>query len=174
MNLALRCFGNPDGEYVVSRTTDGRRFCVDLHRAPGMYDTVFFLGEYERFITEIISRVIRAGDTCLELTGEPLQLRLLHEGQPILGSITDQHFRGFTRLPVIGRARGAAQWVSAFALASGEAVYGLGEKFGPLNKRGQIIQSHVVDALGVNFWPQSKRFLAPEHAGWLRELRSAH
>ena len=27
-----------------------------------------------------------------------------------------------------------------------------------------------VDALGVNFWPQSKRFLAPEHAGWLREL----
>lgn len=27
-----------------------------------------------------------------------------------------------------------------------------------------------VDALGVNFWPQSKRFLAPQHAGWLREL----
>ena len=27
-----------------------------------------------------------------------------------------------------------------------------------------------VDALGVNFWPQSKRFLAPENAGWLREL----
>ena len=27
-----------------------------------------------------------------------------------------------------------------------------------------------VDALGVNFWPQSKRFVAPEHASWLREL----
>ena len=27
-----------------------------------------------------------------------------------------------------------------------------------------------VDALGVNFWPQSKRFLAPQHAGWLREF----
>jgi alpha-D-xyloside xylohydrolase len=91
-----------------------------------------------------------AGDTSLELTAEPLAFRLLHEGQPILKSITDEHFRGFTRLPVIGRARGAAQWVSAFALGSGEPVYGLGEKFGPLNKRGQIVHSHVVDALGVN------------------------
>lgn len=27
-----------------------------------------------------------------------------------------------------------------------------------------------VDALGVNFWPRSKRFLAPEEAGWLRDL----
>jgi phosphoribosylanthranilate isomerase len=27
-----------------------------------------------------------------------------------------------------------------------------------------------VDALGVNFWPRSKRFLAPGNAGWLREL----
>ncbi len=32
----------------------------------------------------------------------------------------------------------------------GEPVYGLGEKFGPLNKRGQLIHSQVVDALGVN------------------------
>ena len=24
-----------------------------------------------------------------------------------------------------------------------------------------------VDALGVNFWPESKRYLAPEHAAWL-------
>ncbi|MDP3851679.1 MAG: phosphoribosylanthranilate isomerase [Luteolibacter sp.] len=27
-----------------------------------------------------------------------------------------------------------------------------------------------VDALGVNFWPPSKRRLAPENAGWLRDL----
>ena len=33
---------------------------------------------------------------------------------------------------------------------SGEPVYGLGEKFGPLDKRGQLIHSQVVDALGVN------------------------
>ena len=27
-----------------------------------------------------------------------------------------------------------------------------------------------VDALGVNFWPQSKRYLASENAAWLRDL----
>lgn len=27
-----------------------------------------------------------------------------------------------------------------------------------------------VDALGVNFWPRSKRFLAEKDAGWLREI----
>ncbi len=27
-----------------------------------------------------------------------------------------------------------------------------------------------VDALGVNFWPRSKRYLAPENAGWLHGL----
>jgi len=27
-----------------------------------------------------------------------------------------------------------------------------------------------VDALGVNFWPRSKRYLAPQDAGWLRDL----
>ena len=91
-----------------------------------------------------------AGNTRLELTGEPLSLRLIHDEHLVLASITDEHFRGFTRLPVIGRTRPGQQWVAAFALASGEAVYGLGEKFGPLNKRGQIVVSHVDDALGVN------------------------
>lgn len=28
-----------------------------------------------------------------------------------------------------------------------------------------------VEALGVNFWPGSKRYLAPEEAGWLADLR---
>ena len=91
-----------------------------------------------------------AGGTRFELSGEPLRLRLLHDEQTLLTSVTDEHFRGFTRLPVIGRTRNAAQWLAAFALVSGEPVYGLGEKFGPLNKRGQLVTSQVEDALGVN------------------------
>ncbi len=91
-----------------------------------------------------------AGDTTLELAAAPLRFRLLHRGTPIAGSITDEHFRGSTRLPAFGRARQGGQWTAALALASGEPVYGLGEKFGPLNKRGQLIHSRVVDAQGVN------------------------
>lgn len=90
------------------------------------------------------------GGTRFELSGEPLSFRLLHDEQTLLTSVTDEHFRGFTRLPAIGRTRSGQQWMAAFALASGEPVYGLGEKFGPLNKRGQVVTSRVDDALGVN------------------------
>jgi len=91
-----------------------------------------------------------AGDATLELAHAPLRFRLLHRGAPVACSITDEQLHGATRLPTFGRLRQGGWWVASFALASGEPVYGLGEKFGPLNKRGQLIHSHVVDALGVN------------------------
>lgn len=91
-----------------------------------------------------------AGDAELEIRGGPLRFTLRHKGRPVLGSITDQHFRGFTRLPTFGRIKAGGEWTAAFALNSGEAVYGLGEKFGPLDKRGQLVHSQVEDALGVN------------------------
>jgi alpha-D-xyloside xylohydrolase len=91
-----------------------------------------------------------AGETTLELSCAPLSVRLLHRGVPVAGSITDEHFGGAARLPSLGRLRNGGQWLATFALASGEPVYGLGEEFGPLNKRGQLIHSQVTDALGVN------------------------
>lgn len=91
-----------------------------------------------------------AGDTALEIASAPLRFRLFHKGAPVFGSITDEHFRGWTRMPTFGRLRHGGQWTASFALVSGEPVYGLGEKFGPLNKRGQLVHSQVVDALGVN------------------------
>jgi alpha-D-xyloside xylohydrolase len=90
------------------------------------------------------------GDTTLELAAAPLRFRLLHRGAPVACSITDENFGGWTRLPTFGRLRSGGQWTAAFALTSGESVYGLGEKFGPLDKRGQLIHSHVTDACGVN------------------------
>jgi len=93
---------------------------------------------------------LTSGESTLEISSAPLRFRLLHRGAPVAGSITDEHFRGFTRLPAFGRVREGAHWTMALALASGEPVYGLGEKFGPLNKRGQLVHSHVADALGVN------------------------
>lgn len=91
-----------------------------------------------------------AGDATLELTGVPLTVRLAWKGATVFTSITDEHFRGFPRLPTFGRLRQGGLWTAAFALTSGEPVYGLGEKFGPLDKRGQLIHSQVEDALGVN------------------------
>lgn len=91
-----------------------------------------------------------AGDATLEIGGGPLRFRLLWRGKQVAGSITDEHFRGFTRLPTFGRIKQGGEWVAALALLSGEPIYGLGEKFGPLDKRGQLLHSQVEDALGVN------------------------
>lgn len=90
------------------------------------------------------------GDATLELAGAPLRMRVLWKGAAVFVSTTDEHFRGWTRLPTFGRAPRGGLWTAAFALESGEPVYGLGEKFGPLDKRGQLVHSQVEDALGVN------------------------
>jgi alpha-D-xyloside xylohydrolase len=84
-----------------------------------------------------------ASDGSLELAGTPLTLRLLHAGKPVLASITDRTRGGRTRLPAIGRARHGQSWLAAFALASGEPVYGLGAQTATLNKRGQLVHSQV-------------------------------
>jgi len=88
-----------------------------------------------------------AGEATLELTGSPLRFRLTRKGRAVAESITDRHVRGSPRLPAFGRVRGAHAWIASIALASGEAVYGLGERPGPLDKRGQLVHSDVQDAL---------------------------
>jgi FkbM family methyltransferase len=46
-------------------TRDGRRFCVNM--ATGMQTTVFFHGEYEKVLTEIVKTLLREGDNCLDV-----------------------------------------------------------------------------------------------------------
>ena len=100
---------------------------------------------------------IAAGRAALTLSSDathPVGLTLNWRGKPLLTSITDEHFRGMakpleaTRIAPFGLADGMA--VAAFALSSDTPVYGLGEKGGSLNKRGQLVSSRVEDALGVN------------------------
>lgn len=89
---------------------------------------------------------LEEGEFWLEL--EPLRFRLLWRGEEVLTSSTDGHIRGGLRLPFL--ARGEGVWSMALALESGEAVYGLGEKFSSLNRRDGLYRSWNEDALGVN------------------------
>ncbi|HSC99850.1 MAG TPA: TIM-barrel domain-containing protein [Casimicrobiaceae bacterium] len=137
--LDVQCFGEgvfrlrlgpnsrPDYGILVARAKE----CAVAQRLPGAW-------------------TFTAGDSLLEISGSPLRITLVWKGEPLLRSITDEHFRGFTRLPTFGRLRQGGLWSAAFALSTGEPIYGLGEKFGPLDKRGQLIHSQVEDALGVN------------------------
>ena len=83
-----------------------------------------------------------------------LGIELRWHGKSILSSITDEHFRGMakpleaSRIAAFGLTE--KQAVAAFALNNDTPVYGLGEKGGALNKRGQLVASRVEDALGVS------------------------
>jgi alpha-D-xyloside xylohydrolase len=92
--------------------------------------------------------VVDGGSSRLILEQEPLRIVLETSGACVLTSITDEHFRGWSRLPSFGCD--GERWIVAVSLASGEPVYGLGEKFSSLDRRGQLLHSQVEDALGVN------------------------
>jgi alpha-D-xyloside xylohydrolase len=137
--LDVECFGpgvfrlrvgprtRPDYGLVVARA----KACSVAQRAPGAW-------------------TFASDDATLEIGGSPLTIRLLWKDRVVLRSITDENIRGRTRLPTFGRLRHGGLWSAAFALASAEPVYGLGEKFGRLDKRGELVHSQVQDALGVN------------------------
>lgn len=90
------------------------------------------------------------GDTALSIGGSPCTLTLSWRDGHVLASTTDRLPGGDTRLPCLGRAPRGGLWTAAFALESGAPVYGLGEKFGKLDKRGELVHSQVEDAQGVN------------------------
>ena len=50
---------------VLAETKDGRKLCVSLSDWGG--DGIFFLGRYESFCTETVSRYIKKGDVCLDV-----------------------------------------------------------------------------------------------------------
>lgn len=88
------------------------------------------------------------GTASLSFRPDPPRIELRREDKVILSGVTDRHFVRPQRLP--GLARTDDGWFVAFSLDSGEPVYGLGEKWGPLNRRGQFVDSWTHDALGVN------------------------
>lgn len=73
----------------------------------------------------------------------------LYQGQDLVQrSPSDGHFVRQFRLPPLAKIDDA--WFISLELGSSEPVYGLGEKWGKLDKRGQLIRSYNHDALGVN------------------------
>ncbi|MEG3767204.1 alpha-xylosidase [Alteromonas sp. 14N.309.X.WAT.G.H12] len=91
---------------------------------------------------------VTGGDYRLELFSAPLHFKLYKQGTLVQQSATDGHFVRQHRLPPF--AKTADGWLICLELGYDEGVYGLGEKWGKLDKRGQLIRSFNHDALGVN------------------------
>jgi Alpha-glucosidases, family 31 of glycosyl hydrolases len=92
--------------------------------------------------------LLQSGNAELEIKAQPLRFTLRHQGKTILTSTLDEHFRGWSRLPSFAVSEN--RQLFALELAADEPVYGLGEKFSALNRRGQLMVGRNEDALGVN------------------------
>ncbi len=92
--------------------------------------------------------LVEGGDHTLKLFHDPMFFELFKGARRVQCSPTDSHFVRRFRLPPFARV--AQGWLLSFELDAGEPVYGLGEKWGSLDKRGQLVRSYNHDALGVN------------------------
>lgn len=91
---------------------------------------------------------ILSGDYQLIIQHHPFSFELFYEGKSAQRTPNDGHFVRQYRIPPL--AKTDQGWLFSLDLGAEEAVYGLGEKWSSLNKRGQFIRSYNHDALGVN------------------------
>ena len=98
--------------------------------------------------TSATQTVIEGGGYTLTLQHDPLSFELMQGSRCVQRSATDGHFVREFRLPPVARTEQG--WFISLELDSNEPVYGLGEKWGRLDKRGQLLRSYNHDALGVN------------------------
>lgn len=138
------------GDLVVTLHAFGARLRLGPRRS---FDYGMLVGEPAPLAPRLLEDeaeavLIEAGPLRLRIGRIPLTFTLTREGRPVLGPPSDGHFVREHRLPPLARL--ADGWFVSFDLMSGEPVYGLGEKWGALNRRGQLVRSFNVDALGVN------------------------
>jgi len=89
-----------------------------------------------------------AGERVLEIGHAPLSFALTVAGRAVQSSPGDGHFVRRFRVPPFARMGDA--WLVSLELGHETPVYGLGEKWGRLDRRGQLVRSYNHDALGVN------------------------
>lgn len=93
--------------------------------------------------------VVRTSALCLTIERDPYRLRLADASgaERFVEEPHDQDIRGAYHHFPTGHARGL-RWLTA-RLKPAEALFGLGEHFGALDRRGQAFSSWTVDAFGV-------------------------
>jgi len=91
---------------------------------------------------------IQSGNCSLEILSGPMRIRFFQGKKLLLQSATDRTIEGQLRFSPF--ARRDDSWLLALDLDSNEPVYGFGEKWAALNRRGQLIHNWNEDATTVN------------------------
>lgn len=100
---------------------------------------------FEETDTDIL---IFSGKHQVSIQKSPLAFKWEYAQNLIQQTPNDGHFVRQYRLPPL--AKTDQGWLLSLDLGAEEPIYGLGEKWSSLNKRGQFIRSYNHDALGVN------------------------
>jgi len=141
-------FATDAGPLRVSLLESGAR----LRLGPDERDYGILLREPAPLATRVESiaggtRIV-AGQRVLEVGHAPLSFTLEVRGRRVQSSPSDGHFVRRFRLPPFARID--ESWFVSLELGHDTPVYGLGEKWGRLDRRGQLLRSYNHDALGVN------------------------
>lgn len=138
-------------DFYLQISEHGVRIYSQLQRD---YDYGLLVSEFESFELSLESKadetLIKSGPFTVLVEAEPFAFKVVDNatGDTVIGTATDGHFVRRHRVPPLAKVGNG--WLLNLDLKSNEAVYGLGEKWGALNKRGQLIRSYNSDALGVN------------------------
>jgi alpha-D-xyloside xylohydrolase len=145
------------------------RFGARLRIGGDVIDYDILVGDMTPLPISMTSRegsvIIAGGEFQLTLQTSPLNFILRKNNQIIQSSPSDAHFIRQFRLPPFAKTE--AGWFISLELGHETAVYGLGEKWGKLDKRGQLLRSYNQDALGVNAeWSYKNTPFAWSPDGW--------
>jgi len=144
------CLNTTAGDLTIEMNSSGLRLRSKTERC---YDYGLIIGQHSahKLQLELGDQQCRISNGRLNLLIEysPFSFVLSDsDARVICRSSTDGHFVRRLRVPPFAKTEQG--WVISLDLKSNEPVYGLGEKWGALNKRGQLIRSYNADALGVN------------------------
>ncbi|WP_426357171.1 alpha-xylosidase [Pseudocolwellia sp. HL-MZ19] len=149
INNNVVTFDTNEGVIRISLSNAGVRFQLGKAR---QHNYEMIKNEPQVIETELQSlddqSIISAGDYKLIIEHSPFNFTLSKLDKVIQSTPKDGHFVRQYRLPPLTKIED--KWFMSFELGSSEPVYGLGEKWGKLDKRGQLIRSFNHDALGVN------------------------
>lgn len=144
------CIPTSEGDMLVSMLENSVRLQIGNIRPENQYGML--VGEPSAqpatVTTTDAHTVITAGKLSLTVQHTPFSFELFSGDTLIQRSSTDGHFERRFRLPPLARTDDG--WFINLNLESNEPVYGLGEKWGKLDKRSQLLRSYNSDALGVN------------------------
>lgn len=159
-------FDTTDGPFYITALENGVRLNLGPHSRPdyGILD-----GDPAPVPADVKSAdgetVIGWGNFTLVVRHQPMAIDFRRWDRAILESAKDAHFVREFRLPPFAKIDKG--WLVSLDLPSQDPVYGLGEKWGPLDKRGQLVHSFTHDALGVNSERSYKNCpFAWSTAGW--------